>query len=245
VATATNAASLGGLLPSLLAADLGLMCLYLLTLTAASRWPPLLRAFPLSQQGAEEGLQKGTGDDTKAGAAVAAAESDTLQSSDGLSSVRAAPPLHRSWVLTIALAAAVACQLCSALEQRLRLPGSGTIALCLASAGGGRAIWRHLPSFGPLLRLLEPPALFLCCVFLGGMGASARAGQVIAAGPAAATFGAVVLVVHCLVVLTGVRLLNLGAQSPALSIVPTLHLPNHAGTHTRGYAGTDTHVAGR
>ncbi|KAL1503251.1 hypothetical protein AB1Y20_011307 [Prymnesium parvum] len=157
VAAATGAARLDGLLPSLLAADLGLMALYLLALTAASHSPRLRAAFPAD------------------GARPRAAPS-------------APPPLPLS-------------------APRAAAAG-GIVALSVGAAAAGRWLCERFPAAAAALRLLGAPSLFLCCLFLGGMGASAKLSEMAAAGPAAATFGAIVLMVHCVVMLVGVRVFN-------------------------------------
>ena len=60
----------------------------------------------------------------------------------------------------------------------------------------------------------------LSCAFLGALGASARLGPLVAAGPAAALFAAVVLVVHCAFALGGGRLANAcGARVPLRTLL--------------------------
>lgn len=156
VASATDATRLDGLLPSLMAADLGLMGLYLLVLTAASRCPPLLRLFPQPE------VSHIVAPSPKPRAIPATATSSAI---------------HRSWSLGIAVIAFASCHACTLLEQWLRVPGSSTIALSLGSAAVGRWISQQVPSTAQLLRNFATPSLFLSCIFLGGIGASARLSQ--------------------------------------------------------------------
>eukprot|EP00966_Prymnesium_polylepis_P165868 3834019-Prymnesium_polylepis.1 len=229
------------------------MGLYLLALTAASRWPPLLRAFP-----------RALGQDEPMAATVAVQPSAGPEEPAAPAPPTLSPAARRRGLAALALVAAAVCQASAKLERRLGVPGSSTIAICFTTAALARAVRRRVPAVRPLLPLLGAPSLLLCCIFLGGMGASAQLGQVcqqlarpgrratrtitltprrrrhtvsrpahtrhipfarglrgpaqvVAAGPAAATLGAVVLVIHCAVVLAGVRLLN-GVAGSAISL---------------------------
>lgn len=157
VASAINAKQLDALLPSLLAADLGLMGLYLLVLTAASKSSPLQRAFP---------------HDVEPRALRPALNGNQEQ-------IDHQQPVNRALGLAaVVVAAALSCRMCMLLEHTVGIPGISTIALSLGSAAASRAMWSQKPEASVLLKQLAAPSMFLCCVFLGGMGASAQFSQV-------------------------------------------------------------------
>ena len=189
----------GSLVASLLAADLGLMAIYLLALTAAARSPPLRRAFPEATPG-------------KYAAAVAAAIPPPAAST--LAGALVPKQLWRVAGVGIAL---LACGAAAVVDHNVGLAGSGTLALCALSAAASRAL---PPAGSAALAPLEGVAVALSCAFLGALGASARLGPLVAAGPAAALFAAIVLVVHCAFALGGGRLANAcGARVPLRTLL--------------------------
>ena len=192
VATASQAAArFPGLIPSLLAADLALMGVFLLALTTAARAPFLRRIYPLAP--ALDGDRAVSATSSK----PAEACDEPLNIGDCFSSSAA--------VLT----AVFFCRAATAVESACQLPGSGIVALCAASTFGSSAISRLRPK---LARRLAAPlgeaSLFLGCLFLASVGASARISELLAAGPAAAAFAATVLFVHMICMLLGVRAAN-------------------------------------
>lgn len=216
VATANRAAvRFPGLLPSLLAADLALMGLFLLALTAAARAPLLRRLYPEPMMGV----------DNKASPSSRVA---IPQSSPPPPPPSPPPPLlgtsllpasaSRGWrrrlgdmgaLAAATLAAAICSQAASALEAACGIPGSGIVSLCAVSTAAGAALSRRLPALAARLAVpLGDSSLLLGCLFLASVGASARLAELLAAGPAAAVFSTVVLAVHLVVMLVGVRLAN-------------------------------------
>ena len=138
VAAATHAAARHpGLLPSLLAADLALMGVYLLLLTAAARSPLLRRLYPCRVDQRDDGGSGGGGGGAPGPeSAIAPPPSPTLAPPP--------PPLSplRATAATVASAAVAAagCAAAGALEASCRVPGSGTIALSIAASAGARAL---------------------------------------------------------------------------------------------------------
>ena len=197
VAVATRAAEHHpGLLPSLLAADLGLMGLYLLVLSAAARAPWLNRLLPEADN-----------------APPSPQEALTQLAGEELGQCSLGPCLG-PWRRAVAVACSALFALAtlratSAVEAAWCLPGSGTVALSVACALAGRLLARHAPSVASSIGSpLGDASLLLFCLFLASVGASARLAELLTAGPAAATFAATVLLVHCVFILGSVTAAN-------------------------------------
>lgn len=226
--------SLVSLLPSLLAADLALMGLYLLGLAAAARSPWLQRTFPEAPSPAIPPYAMGGAAAGKGTAGFGPEEE-----------VTAGGPLGRERVAvasagTIALTACL-CSACAALERACGVPGSGVVALSVTASAVGAALARLRPRLatsiaGPLRNL----SLLLGCLFLASIGASARLAELLVAGPAAVLVAATVLLVHCAVLVGGVALCNRSGRLPAVSAA-TLVLASNANV---GGAGTAVAMAG-
>ena len=129
--------------------------------------------------------------------------------------------------------AAAGCEACALLQRTVGIQGSGMVAISVCSATVARQLCRRVPSTRPALERLAAPSLYLMCIFLSSIGATAKLSQVVAAGPAAAVFGAIVLLVHCAVMLGGVRLLN--ATNRGHISLPSLLIASNANI---GGAGT-------
>ena len=224
VATAVDARSNHpALLPALLAADLALMGVYLLGLTAAARSQWLSKAFP------EE---------------TVATDTTSVQSSPPPPPPPQQQP-QRSLGIGVGvsvLAAYTLCLCCAAIETSvLRFPGIGVVLLSIAASASGAAISRLQPT---LASKLAPPltniSLLLGCLFLASIGAPARIAELIAAGPAAALVAATVLTVHVVTLLLGVALSNKSGKLPSVSLRQLL-LASNANV---GGAGTAVAMAG-
>ena len=224
VATAVDARSNHpALLPALLAADLALMGVYLLGLTAAARSQWLSKAFP------EE---------------TVATDTTSVQSSPPPPPPPQQQP-QRSLGIGVGvsvLAAYMLCLCCAAIETSvLRFPGIGVVLLSITASASGAAISRLQPT---LASKLAPPltniSLLLGCLFLASIGAPARIAELIAAGPAAALVAATVLTVHVVTLLLGVALSNKSGKLPSVSLRQLL-LASNANV---GGAGTAVAMAG-
>ena len=232
VATATKAAArFPALLPSLLAADLALMGIYLLGLTAAARSPLLRRIFPLADETA------GQRSETEA---VAASDEPSVPPPPP-PSAPTMPRRRTRWasVGAIGAASAVGCAVASALESTLHITGSGTVMLSAAATWAGRVLARRAPqaaerASGPL----GNASILLGCLFLASVGASARLAEIVAAGPAAAVFAGTVLLAHSVLIVFGAAAANrfFGARITA----PQLVLASNANV---GGAGTSVAMA--
>ena len=207
-ATATRAASHPGLLPSLLAADLGLMGVYLVVLAAAARSPTLLRGV------CPHDPHRCSADE----ASTSVAESTA---SDIFTAFNDHGPLTAAASAVALMLAGSACIGAAALERSCRVAGSGMVALCAATSVVGAALAARAPEAASLIAApLRDMALLLGCLFLASLGASARLAQLLSAGPAAVIFSGTVLLVHCTVMLAGVAIANrLGARIPAASML--------------------------
>ena len=226
VATATQAAArFPALVPSLLAADLALMGVYLIGLAAVAKSTWLTRAFPEPESRVES--------------EPATPSLDVASSSPSLATVS---PLQRvAAVSGTAVLAAILCVACLALERACGLPGSGVVALSCSSSVLGAALSRLRPvlaasAASPVRGL----SLLLSCLFLASIGATARLAELIAAGPAAATVAATVLTIHCAVMLGVVALCNRSRRLPPVSAAQ-LVLASNANV---GGAGTAVAMAG-
>ena len=199
VAAATGAgARQSALLPSLLAADLALMGLYLLGLTLAAAAPPLRRAFPSLDIGAPP---------------VAPPREQP-----------AMPP--RSAAVGAALGVCVAA--CAAaggarLERALGTPGVAIVAICAACSAAAALAPRRLARTWS--SSLGSPAQILAALFFGSLGASARLAELLAAGPPSALCASLVLAVHCAAIGTGALIAN--AAGAAISL-PALLVASNA-----------------
>jgi uncharacterized membrane protein len=196
VAAATRAAELHpGLIPALLAADLALMGVYLLVLTAAARAPWLQRLFPARHNIVEGGV-----------------DAKPLSSSEIASrhEIASLPPLRvAGFVAAIGALAMASCRVAVAFEAAVHTPGSGFIALSAACTVAGGTLRRRAPALASAIAApLADASLVLFCAFLATVGASARLAELLVAGPAAAAFAATVLAVHSACMLLGVWLCN-------------------------------------
>jgi uncharacterized membrane protein len=217
-----------GLVPSLLAADLALMGVYLLCLAAAARSPSLHRVFS-------------EGDTVTADIA-----GPTEPPPPGGNTVRPSTippqPIARGLAAIGCLAvAALSCHGAITLESAWRVPGCGTIALCAASTAVGNLFARRFPHImSSIRRPLGDASLLLTCLFLASVGAAARMAELLVAGPAAAIFAATVLVVHCAVMFVGVHVANRVCRNRAVSL-PQLIIASNANV---GGIGTAVAMAG-
>ena len=140
VAAATHAAARHpGLLPSLLAADLALMGVYLLLLTAAARSPLLRRLYPDDQRD-DGGSGGGGGGAPGPESAIAPPLSPALAPPPPPLSPPLSPPRAAAATVASAAVAAAGRAAAAALEALCRVPGSGTIALSIAASTGARAL---------------------------------------------------------------------------------------------------------
>ena len=204
VAAATRASELHpGLIPALLAADLALMGVYLLVLTAAARAPWLQRLFPARHNKVEGG-----------GAAFdfVNEEDEPLSSSEIASrhEIASLPPMRVAGFVAASGALAMgSCRAAVAFEAAVHTPGSGLIALSAAFTVAGGWLRRRAPALASAITApLADASLVLFCAFLATVGASARLAELLVAGPAAAAFAATVLAVHIACMLLGVGLCN-------------------------------------
>ena len=194
VAAATRASELHpGLIPALLAADLALMGVYLLVLTAAARAPWLQRLFPARHNKVDE-------------------EDEPLSSSEIASrhEIASLPPMRVAGFVAASGALAMgSCRAAVAFEAAVHTPGSGLIALSAAFTVAGGWLRRRAPALASAITApLADASLVLFCAFLATVGASARLAELLVAGPAAAAFAATVLAVHIACMLLGVGLCN-------------------------------------
>lgn len=191
-----------GLIPALLAADLALMGVYLLALTAAARAPWLQRLFPARHTIVEGGAAFDFVND----------EAEPLSSSEIASrhEIASLPPMRvAGFVAAIGALAMASCRAAVAFEAAVHTPGSGFIALSAACTVAGGTLRRRAPALASAIAApLADASLVLFCAFLATVGASARLAELLVAGPAAAVFAATVLAVHSACMLLGVWLCN-------------------------------------
>jgi len=221
VAAAVGASELGALLPSLLAADLVVMGVYLVALTGGSRLPLLQRVFSAPARVEAKG----------ADAAPAAAAGSSPP--PPLASARARLA-SAAWLGGGLLLAAACCACGRAVEVRTAAAGSGmlcTSLLCSALCGlVGRA-----PAAAAALRRLAPLSSLLACGFLASLGGAAQLAPLLSSGRVAAL--ACVLAVHAVAMLGGCALLGaVGLRVP----LPVLLLASNANV---GGAGTAVAMA--
>ena len=209
VAVATRAAECHpGLLPSLLAADLGLMGVYLLVLTAAARTPWIKQLLP----------EKAASPHDQPDPQLPPQPSQPSPEEDA----PLAPWLRATFTAGSALFAGAAFRATSALETICRLPGSGTVSLSVLCTFAGRVLTKRAPRVASSIGgILGDTSLILFCLFLASVGASARLAELVVAGPAAATFAAACLVIHCAFMLVSVVLANrlAGTQISASQLI--------------------------
>lgn len=200
VAAATQASSRhAGLIPSLLAADLALMGLYLLALTAMARSPLAPSTVPAAEASTPS-------QSLSPGAHLSHVDPETQSVPVGglQRAFRQAPA-----VCGVGLVAAAVCAVAKAIEATIQVPGSGIVTISMVSSVASAALSRWRPHLAATVaRPLGDAALALGCLFLASIGASARLAELVVAGPSAALFAAVVLAVHCVVMVGGVALAN-------------------------------------